>query len=230
MADRDGYVEAAMPGLARRANVSVPDCERAVKRLEGPDPYSKNPDNDGQRVESVPSGWTILNYHHYRELRDADVRREQVRLAVQKHRDKTKKGVIESNPEKAQGKPRKAHTEAEATAETKNNYVVGASPTVKKNTRSGKPSWMSPYAAVWREVMGGDPHWGKMAKFLKPLEDEHGTETVLPRLRFYLDQTEPKYVSLARFAETFGAWVPQPDPLDQPSSLGITEFADEVKP
>lgn len=69
MADAEGFVEAAIPGLARRANVPIEDCEAALARLEAPDPYSKSTENEGRRIKRAERGWIILNYKHYRELR-----------------------------------------------------------------------------------------------------------------------------------------------------------------
>jgi len=69
MADAEGFVEAAVPGLARRANVPLEACEKSLSRLQAPDPYSKSPEHDGRRIEKAERGWTILNYKTYRELR-----------------------------------------------------------------------------------------------------------------------------------------------------------------
>ena len=69
-----------------------------------------------------------------------------------------------------------------------------------------KNTWLSPYASVWREVVGGEMAWGKAARFLSSLHKEHGQEKVAAHLKNYLISTEAKYVSLARFSETFGAW------------------------
>jgi hypothetical protein len=72
MADAEGFVEAAVPGLARRANVPLDACEAALVRLQAPDPYSKSPENEGRRIEALERGWRILNYLAYRELRTSE--------------------------------------------------------------------------------------------------------------------------------------------------------------
>ena len=71
-ADATGFVEAALPGLARVSNLSLEETRVAVAQLEGPDPHSKNPANEGRRVIHVPErgGWQILNYAAYRERRN----------------------------------------------------------------------------------------------------------------------------------------------------------------
>lgn len=66
MADPNGFVDASLPGLANFANLSKEEVEKALAVLMSPDEYSKNPSNDGRRVEKVARGWQILNYAHFR--------------------------------------------------------------------------------------------------------------------------------------------------------------------
>ncbi len=66
--DEDGYAHFAAPAnLARRAGVSLEQARDAIQYLEGPDPDSSNPENDGRRVDRVPGGWLVLNSREYRE-------------------------------------------------------------------------------------------------------------------------------------------------------------------
>ena len=133
MADRDGFVRASPTGLARRANVDPKSCHDSVATLEAPDPESSSQEWDGRRVERVAGGWQILNYAAYRTLADADIRRQQVKEAVRRHRAR-KASVIISNPESitesrhhhdtnvSQCKQPYPQAEAEAEAEANSNY------------------------------------------------------------------------------------------------------------
>ena len=85
-ADCNGEVLMPLPGLARRATVSLEECEQAIKLFQSPDPYSRTPDNEGRRIEVVDGGWRLLNYLHYRDERDPEERRRQNREAQQRHR------------------------------------------------------------------------------------------------------------------------------------------------
>jgi hypothetical protein len=67
MKDRDGMVEASIPGLADAARVGIPQCEEALLRLSSPDPYSRTPNYEGRRISDVPGGWEILNHEIYQE-------------------------------------------------------------------------------------------------------------------------------------------------------------------
>ena len=60
---------------------------------------------------------------------------------------------------------------------------------------------MTPYLDCWKANLG-EPHAGKMAKFLRPLDKELGPEETLRRLEAFLTGTDPRYASVARFAET----------------------------
>ena len=81
--DRDGFARfAAVENLARRANVTLKACEKAVQKLESPDPNSSDPANEGKRIERVPGGWLVLNAAKYRELDKEINRREKTRERV----------------------------------------------------------------------------------------------------------------------------------------------------
>ncbi|MBU2527699.1 MAG: hypothetical protein KKC03_13970 [Bacteroidetes bacterium] len=68
MADQDGLVEAAIPGIADRARVSLKETEKAIMKFQAPDKYSSNPDHDGKRIERTGRGFKVLNYNIYREF------------------------------------------------------------------------------------------------------------------------------------------------------------------
>jgi hypothetical protein len=72
MADRDGIVSAAVPGLARRAGVTREECESALASFLSPDPDSRSKEYDGRRIEAVDGGWELLNHYKYRTKMDAE--------------------------------------------------------------------------------------------------------------------------------------------------------------
>jgi len=94
--------------------VSVEQMVAAIDKFSSPDPYSRTPDNEGRRIETIEGGWVILNYTRYREKRDPEVRRQQVREAVRRHRSKKtgNQPVIENDydglptPDVSHGKPK----------------------------------------------------------------------------------------------------------------------------
>jgi hypothetical protein len=67
-ADPEGCIPTSVPGLARRAHVTVEEARAAIAMLEAPDPDSRTPDYEGRRVEKVAGGWRVLNFVAKREL------------------------------------------------------------------------------------------------------------------------------------------------------------------
>lgn len=67
LANANGVVEGSIPGLAHVFRVTRVECEKAIEILSRPDADSRNPENEGRRIEPHPGGWRILNYLNYRD-------------------------------------------------------------------------------------------------------------------------------------------------------------------
>ena len=67
-ADKNGEVQASIPGLARIAGVPVEDCRAAIGRFLSPDLDSRTKDDQGRRIEEIDGGWSLLNFRKYREM------------------------------------------------------------------------------------------------------------------------------------------------------------------
>lgn len=148
MADQYGEVEASIPGLARRAGVSVDSCEKAIEVFMSPDSYSRTPDHEGRRIARIEGGWEIFNYEKYRFRKSTEHSREVARLRQQRRRERLKSenvvtpvtpchAVTERDVTICHGK-----AEAEAKAEEEK---------VKNKARSGAeapalPDWIPPVA------------------------------------------------------------------------------------
>lgn len=70
-ADYDGVVEGSIPGFAHLCRMEIEPFQEAVAVLAGPDPYSRDPSNEGRRIRVFDGGWEILNYRRYREQAQA---------------------------------------------------------------------------------------------------------------------------------------------------------------
>lgn len=75
-ADKEGRVEASVPGLATFARLSVEDTRKSLEKLKAPDKDSRTQDNEGRRIIEIDGGWLIYNYVKYRRMLSADERRE----------------------------------------------------------------------------------------------------------------------------------------------------------
>ena len=105
LCDENGYVGISEPGLSRMANVSDEITRKALELFMSPDDKSRTPDNEGRRLmKSDNGGFIILNHLKYRERIDRSYRREQVREAVRRFREKGKicnQSVISGNQMKS---------------------------------------------------------------------------------------------------------------------------------
>lgn len=86
LCDTEGYVGAALPGIATAAGVSLPEAEAAMRRLQEPDPYSRTQTNEGRRVEPAERGWRILNFREHIDRLSAE--RKKSRDRVRRFREK----------------------------------------------------------------------------------------------------------------------------------------------
>lgn len=119
--NRYGQVFGTVDALRRRANLSREECEDALSRLTSPDVASSSPAEEGRRVIPIEQNlWQIVNYVHYREMRDPEEQREKTRQRVQRYRER-QHGNTPVTPCNAPVTPGNdiAEAEAEAEADTK---------------------------------------------------------------------------------------------------------------
>ncbi len=100
--DKDGFVPAAIPGLANAARVSIEECEAAVKKLESPDKYSRTTEYEGRRIRRVDGGWFVLNHLKFRDKLSGDKQAEQARERMRRMRERNK-SVTLRNPVSVSG-------------------------------------------------------------------------------------------------------------------------------
>jgi hypothetical protein len=127
LADKNGEVQASIPGLARVAGMSVECCEAAIGKFLSPDPYSRTPDDEGRRIEVIDGGWALLNHGKYREMASRDEQKEAEAERKRRYRERLARNGREENvPEMSQNVPDMSHdvpktlhiAEAEAEADT----------------------------------------------------------------------------------------------------------------
>lgn len=96
-ADGEGFVASSIPGLAKRAGVSIEECEDALRIFLSPDKYSRTPDHEGRRIKEVMGGWILLNYEkRWKEL-NAESEKERKREYAREYRARMKEDVPPSD-------------------------------------------------------------------------------------------------------------------------------------
>lgn len=94
LADSDGVVDMTIEAISRRTNVPLAEVEKYITELQEPDPASRSKKEDGRRLILVDPqrgwGWQVVNYRHYRQIRDEEARRSYFRDVKRKQRKKGK--------------------------------------------------------------------------------------------------------------------------------------------
>ena len=231
LCDTEGYVGAAVPGIARAAGVPLEQAREALALLQEPDPDSRTRANEGRRLVLADRGFIILNFREHLDRLSVD--RMKARDRVRKFRERKRQmvdgnvTVLPGNREQGTGnREQGGRTDSVAYAPAPPApYVpvqasVGApvNPLVKP-VKPGRETWLTPFGDDWREAYGGDPTWGELARVLKKPVDDLGAPEVRTRWRLYLGQTEGRYASPTRFAQTIGVWTDEAVARMQPKDM-----------
>ena len=88
LTDANGEVMASIPGLAKAAGVSIPQCEEALEKFMAPDRYSRSSEDEGRRITKIDGGWELVNYRKYRELKSMEQEREKAAERQRRFRDR----------------------------------------------------------------------------------------------------------------------------------------------
>ncbi len=90
LADSTGAVDMTPEAISRRTNVPQPEVEKYIKDLCQPDARSRSDLHEGKRLipldERRDWGWLIVNYSHYRQIKDEEARRTYFRNAQRQYR------------------------------------------------------------------------------------------------------------------------------------------------
>lgn len=128
MADQHGEVQASIPGLAREANVSLEECETALKVLSSPDTYSRTPEREGRRIVAIDGGWWLVNHSKYRRMASVEDVREKNAERKRRQRDREKEASRNVTPRHGNVTVKGNNTEAEANSEAEGEPQHVAAP------------------------------------------------------------------------------------------------------
>lgn len=127
LADRDGVVDMTHDAISRRTNVPIEIVTHALAELSKVDASSRSKEEGGRRIVPLDSGrdwgWQVVNYEHYREIRDEEARRTYFRDKKREQRAKPKVNVnIASNVVRdSQTNSTQGEAEGDVEAEVKGN-------------------------------------------------------------------------------------------------------------
>lgn len=156
--NRDGVVEASLPGLADAARVTVEQCEEALSKLGEPDKYSRSKEHDGRRIVEVDGGWRLLNYDTYRRRMSAEDQREKGAARARSFRARdndferhvTGAALRSVTPGDSNESNDKAEAEAEEDAEADQEHPSGATRASQSEGKSSRRKPRHTLPADWR--------------------------------------------------------------------------------
>ena len=109
LADPTGAVDMTHDAISRRTNVPLEEVQKYITDLCEPDPLSRSQLEQGKRLVPLDKnrdwGWQIVNYMHYRKLRDEEARRSYFRDASKRYRRKKKQEQEEVEGEEGNQAP-----------------------------------------------------------------------------------------------------------------------------
>jgi len=98
MADKNGEVQASVPGLANIARIPVESARAAIAKFLSPDPDSRTKDDEGRRIQEIKGGWFLINHAEYRELASDLDRRQKAAERQQRCREKAARNAPKQDP------------------------------------------------------------------------------------------------------------------------------------
>ena len=140
VADKNGEIQASIPGLARIAGVPVPDVEVAIQKFLDPDEHSRTPDDEGRRIEKIDGGWSLLNHAKYRLMASKDESKTSNAERQRRHRERQKRNgrVTLSNASVTPNNATVTHDRDIAEAEAENKNMIEQS-SLNSYSRNRKP-------------------------------------------------------------------------------------------
>lgn len=233
---KDSQVE-INPALLAGMLGSTPERVRgALDFLCAPDPNSRSKAEDGRRlVREGEFAYRVPNFTAYRSIRNEEERRAYNRQKKAESRQRqadVKAPVIEMSAVSA-------HTEAEAEADPEAG--TASAPRARRVSRTPKgptgtaprqnDTWLTPYLDLWNDA-GGAIQAGEMAKALRGLDTEFGSQRVTQALRAYLAEGQAKY-GIHVFARSWRDWEAKGNGLhlsdrERRSAAAMQDFAQET--
>ncbi len=167
LADPTGAVDMTHEAISRRTNVPIEEVERQIKELSQPDAKSRSRLEGGKRLVPLDKnrdwGWQIVNYQHYRRLKDEEARRSYFRDAQRKARAKKKKEEVRTEVEEEEG--------------------VKVCSTLSKSVKDKFSEWMIVRRGMGKKPKSWDKMFSEQSKWLKQFSEPIQIEILSASIR-----------------------------------------------
>lgn len=228
LADSEGYVHMTLQSIAGATGVPLEIVKEAIAELESPDPESQTHTAEGRRLIRVDDkrswGWQIVNYVHYRNIRNEEARKDYFRTYQKKRRDKILGIETPSPEEKSVHKCTHVLTEGDASAS------VSSSLEKEKGVQRKKEKPYTPeFEKFWKAYPRGD---GKIEAWRAWLKAQGNEE--FPALDDLIaivesrSRTEDWQKENGKFIPHASTWLNQRRWEDEKRSLKFSQALDSV--
>lgn len=203
----DYVVRASVGGLAHLARVSREECEKALEKLQNPDPDSRSTEYEGRRIRKVEGGFYIINGEKFRIRRGDEERREYMREYMRKYRSKQSVNNVKQNKEMLAQAEEEAEEEAEAS--------LPPNPQEGNMFKSPTQKQVEEVYSHYPRKQGRKAALAKIAAAIK----RHGLEVVL---KATIDYAKARKGMEQQYTPIPATWYGQERYLDDPSTWAIS--------
>src|SRR5215471_21628953 len=203
LADQTGAVDMTHEAISRRTNVPIEEVRKYIVALCQPDQTSRSKLEDGKRLVPLDAnrdwGWLVVNYSHYRKIKDEEARRAYFRDSQRKYRAGKKK---ESK--------KKVHIEAEA-EEDSSQTLLNAVKLLSLTVTSKFNDWMELRRGIGKAPKNWNRMFAEQAKWLAKYQPPTQLDILSASIRNnWQGLFEPKNGQV-KYAKEQLATKPQPD-------------------
>jgi hypothetical protein len=193
LANKHGELDMTADALSFRTGIPLEIIKTGIAALEQPDPDSRTPGEDGRRIvlldpEGRNWGWRIVNYPIYRDMRNAEERREYMRVLMQERRAAKKRNGVTRDVT-----PRNVSDVNTPLAPVSNVSQGSRQRQIHKEDATTSPREaagafkLAPYLDAYFAVFpDSSPPASRFGKIFKRLEAKHGAPETLRRWRICL--------------------------------------------
>ncbi len=165
LADPTGAVDMTHEAISRRTNVPIEEVAKYINQLCEPDAKSRSRLEEGKRLVPLDKnrdwGWQIVNYQHYRRLKDEEARRSYFRDAQRKARAKKKKEEVQEEEEEG----------------------VKVCSTLSKVVKDKFEEWMTVRRGMGKKPKSWDKMFSEQSKWLKQFPESIQIEILSASIR-----------------------------------------------
>ena len=184
-ARRDGVAPISAVFISSITGKSDDDVERCLVVLESPDPRSRSKNDEGRRISRIDGGFFVINHAKYRER------------------------ALSQSPDAIRKRKARGSSTSEMFADTSGHSrtrpdILDVSASVQRTAPTNP--WVAQACDAWTSAYDGNAPGGQIGRALLSLVKKHGWDVLRLAWLRYLSETDAKYASPTRFAQTYGRW------------------------